>query len=84
MSLPYIGYANATLAQQPASRAGECITCPRCSAKHALKPADDGSELLLFYHCHGAAYLASVAGRLVTGIEPDVTGSVPCGTEGEP
>lgn len=98
MSLPYIGYANATLAQQPEARAGECITCPRCSAKHALTPADDGSELLLWYSCGDGSYLAAVAGRLVMDIRPDVTGIVPCGarddgtgtedwstgTEGEP
>ncbi len=84
MSLPYIGYANATLAQQPAAKPGMLIRCDKCRRRHRLRAADDGSELLLFYHCHGAAYLASVAGRLVTGIEPDVTGSIPCGTEGEP
>ena len=98
MSLPYIGYANDTLAQQPEARAGQRITCPQCAAKHALEPADDGSELLLWYSCGDGSYLAAVAGRLVMDIRPDVTGIVPCGarddgtgtedwstgTEGEP
>lgn len=98
MSLPYIGYSNETLAQQPAAKPGMLIHCDKCRRRHRLRAADDGSEVLLFYHCCGATYLASVAGRLVTGIKPDVTGSVPCGarddgtgtedwstgTEGEP
>lgn len=84
MSLPYIGYANSTLEQQPAAKPGMLIHCDKCRRRHRLRAADDGSTLLLWYSCGEGSYLAAVAGRLVMDIRPDVTGSVPCGTEGKP
>lgn len=77
MSLPYIGFSNATLAQQPEARPGDLIRCGRCARRHRLRAADDGSTTLLWYRCGGDVYLGALAGRLIVGVRADVRGSIP-------
>ena len=77
MSLPYVGYSNDTLDRQPPAKPGALIRCARCKRRHRIRAADDGSEVLMFYQCGRITYLAAVAGRLITGAEPDVKGRVP-------
>lgn len=80
MGTKYIGFDNTTLDRQPQVYAGDEIRCPRCTKIHRLEGGlEDGkpSELLLFYQCSGAPYLAAVAGRLVIDLPADVSGDIP-------
>lgn len=68
--LPYVGFANKTLAAQPPLKAGDRVPCAKCGKRH--KVTANGS--LLFYSCKSVHYLAGVNGRSVLAVPADRKG----------
>ena len=82
MSIPYIGFSNATLEKLPLVGAGEEIDCPHCQGKHRLRAgksetAAHAHDMLLFFTCGQDNYLGAVANRLVIGVKADISGTYP-------
>ncbi len=79
MNIPYVGFSNDTLAQQPRISLGDKIKCPHCGEPHAIEGGknEDGKEtdLLLFFKCDGCLYLAGVDVRLTIDVESVVSGT---------
>lgn len=73
MSTPYIGFDNRTLAGQPNVKQGDLIDCPHCGDKHPIGGAEDNSAGIMFYKCGETDCLASIDGKLVAGLKPDVS-----------
>lgn len=76
---PFIWFGNNTLLSLPTVHKGDFIVCPTCQQKHELycgKDADtnEESDLLMFYKCGSQSYLGALAGKLITGVEADVSG----------
>ena len=79
MSTTYIGFGNDTLAKMPTVSDGEQIICPYCQGVHKLESAttEEGkTNILMFFKCGDKSYIGAVAGRLIAGIKPDVSGKV--------
>lgn len=76
MSVPYIGFSNKTLDDKPRVKAGDELICPKCGGRHKLEADDKGGQLLLFYTCDGNVCLGAIAGKLVAGERPDVSGEL--------
>jgi hypothetical protein len=82
--IPYVGYSNETLNQQPEVTEGMLIQCS-CGGSHPVEFGTQNgvkSDLVGFYQCNkqDRIYLASVNGFLVAGL-PDVSGEIPSGQE---
>lgn len=73
---PYIGYSNLTLGRLPAVQEKDKIECVHCGSDHVLRAADDGSTLLLFYHCGEKTYLGAIDGRQIINVKADVSGKI--------
>ncbi len=74
---PYIGYSNKTLAALPAANLGDLIACPNCGKGHSLEKDPTSLDTkTLFYRCKDGSYLGAVAGKLVVGAKPDVSGEL--------
>jgi len=70
---PHVAFGNNELEGLPETRAGDTIPCPHCGQGHELQAAKDAltgkdSELLLFYRCGEASYVAGLGGKLVVSL----------------
>lgn len=79
MSTPYIGFGNDTLSKMPKVGDGDPIICPKCQSVHKLECGTKNGnkdDFLMFYRCGESSYLGAIAGRLVAGVTPDVSGKI--------
>lgn len=76
--LPFVAFSNDELKGEPECHEGDMVECPHCHHQHPVtmvRGVDSetgklGKCSLGFYKCQGQSYLASVAGRFVTGLFP--------------
>ena len=69
---PYVSFSNDEIKDNPKIKKGDTITCPTCGSKHVIKYGVNGktgaeSDLLCFYTCGKATYLAGVSGKNIMG-----------------
>jgi len=81
MSIPYVGFGNDQLTEQPDCRQGDMVECPHCNHAHPVQFATSQetgqkTNLLGFYHCGEKTYLACLAGKFVTGLTPGCSGRI--------
>lgn len=80
MKTPYVGFANDQLENQPTIKKGDEVICPGCGMLHKIKYGKDSdgneSDMLGFYNCGEKIMLASINGKLVTGLKPACSGEV--------
>jgi hypothetical protein len=84
MSIPFVGFSNATLQSLPEARQGDSIRCPKCGERHRLRAStQESAALLLYYECGGDVYIGALHGRLVVGVPADASGNYDSAKEGE-
>ena len=79
--VPYIGFDNKTIEQQPNVSVGDMVICDKCSDLHELLPPDNWEKgnpepILTFCRCNKETYVGSVQGKLIVGLKPDVRGKL--------
>ena len=81
--IPYIGFGNDQLKNQPEVKEGMEIICKVCGLLHKIEFATDSKtgkkdNILGFYKCPQTKdmYLASVSGKLCMGVKPCAGGEL--------
>ena len=70
MRTPYIGFY--TVDNQP--KLGPTARCPRCGKECKVKDSDP--PMLQFVDCCGTSFLVGIEGHDISGVRPDVSGSI--------
>lgn len=81
MSVPYIGFGNDQLENQPNMIEGMDIICPHCGSIHQVilatkSETGEKSNMLGGYKCGDKSYLAGVNGKLVIGLKSACSGEI--------
>lgn len=79
--IAFVGFEEDTILSLVEVSKGDPIVCPRCEGIHYLCCGKDsnGDEccLLMYYKCGGGLYLGAINERLIVGIKPDSSGTLP-------
>ena len=76
MGVPYIGFGNDELKNNPTVEIGMTIVCPNCNGLHKLEAGTVNGKLshaMYFVKCAEKTYLAAVQKKLVINQNPSMS-----------